>query len=128
MKCVALVEDNEDSRVLIQAILRGTFDVRAYERSIHALEDFTVSPPDLVIMDISMPDMDGMEALRHFRTQPHGATTPVIALTAHAMVGDREKYLAMGFDGYCPKPIVDFGTLIKMIQTLLEKGRTATSP
>ncbi|TNE52338.1 MAG: response regulator [Deltaproteobacteria bacterium] len=126
MKCIALVEDNEDSRVLIQAILKGTFDVNVYERSTHALEDFTKYPPDLVLMDISMPDMDGMEALRHFRKQTHGATTPVIALTAHAMVGDREKYLAMGFDGYCPKPIPDFGTLIEMIQALLQKGRTAS--
>ena len=126
MKCVALVEDNEDSRILIRAILKGAFDVKVYERSAHALEDFITSPPDLVLMDISMPDMDGMEALRHFRTQPHGATTPVIALTAHAMVGDREKYLSMGFDEYYPKPIVDFGKLIKTIQALLQQGRTAS--
>ena len=61
--------------------------------------------PDLVLMDLGLPDMDGWQALAQIRARPEGAQLKVVAFTAHAMVGDRERALASGFDGYLSKPI-----------------------
>jgi CheY-like chemotaxis protein len=61
--------------------------------------------PDLVLMDIQLPDLDGVEALHRLREDEHTATIPVVALTAQAMHGDRERFLAEGFDGYVSKPV-----------------------
>ena len=75
--------------------------------------------PDLVLLDISLPGMDGAEVLQWVRSQESLSSLPVIALTAHAMSGDREKYLEMGFDEYVTKPIVDEEVLMGAIERLL---------
>ena len=119
-KTVAHVEENPDNRLLVGVILGDRYRVQEYASGPEALAGFRRDPPDLVVLDISMPDMDGTEVLRRMREDPALAVIPVVALTAHAMSGDREKYLAQGFDGYVTKPIVDEGILLDTIARLLE--------
>ena len=107
MNTVAVVEDNADNRLLLQAILDGMYEVVEYENGIDALAGLTACLPDLVLLDISLPGMDGNEILARIRADEHLKRLPVIALTAHAMAGDREKYLTAGFNDYITKPIVD---------------------
>jgi two-component system cell cycle response regulator DivK len=70
--------------------------------------------PELVLMDIRLPDVDGVEALRRLRSDERTSSIPVLALTAQAMRGDRERFLAAGFDGYVPKP-VDIAELVRLV-------------
>lgn len=119
---VALVEDNPDNRLLVQAILEDLYVIDEYENGIEALEGMKASPPDLVLLDISLPEMDGTEVLRRMRADASLARVPVIALTAHAMAGDRERFLAMGFDRYLTKPIVDLDVVVATVEELLEGG------
>jgi two-component system, cell cycle response regulator DivK len=78
-----------------------------------------LSLPDLVLLDISLPGMDGTEVLARMRSVPAWRDLPAIALTAHAMAGDRERFLGFGFDSYITKPIVDERVLIDAIDALL---------
>lgn len=119
MTRIALVEDNADNRMLVNAILEDRYQVEEYESGAEALAGLESDPPDLVLLDISLPAMDGTEVLRRMRADERLRTLPVIALTAHAMTGDREKYLGMGFDAYVTKPIVDESVLLGEIERLL---------
>lgn len=119
MTRVAVVEDNPDNRLLLQAILGSRFEVQEFDNGVDALAAFADRAPDLVLLDISLPGMDGVEILTHIRADATLARLPVIALTAHAMAGDREKYLAHGFDDYLTKPIVDEQLLMKAIDKQL---------
>jgi two-component system cell cycle response regulator DivK len=116
VKRIAVVEDNADNRLLLDAMLSGRYELTEYENGPDALAGIDASVPDLVLLDISLPGMDGIEVFSRLRAEPATATLPVIALTAHAMGGDRELFLAMGFDGYVSKPIVDEGVLIDAIE------------
>jgi CheY-like chemotaxis protein len=116
---VALVEDNPDNRLLVQAILEDFYTIDEYENGMEALLGMQGDPPDLVLLDISLPEMDGTEVLRRMREDPALARVPVIAITAHAMAGDRERFLAMGFDRYMTKPIVDIDALVAVVEELL---------
>lgn len=118
---VAVVEDNPDNRLLMQAILEDHYDVVEYEGGRDALAGFREAPPDVVLLDISLPGMDGTEVLRVMRDDPDLAGIPVIAVTAHAMAGDRERYLATGFDDYLTKPIVDEQVLLEAIARRLSR-------
>ena len=122
MKKVALVEDNADNRLLVQVVLGDLFDVALYENGQEALDGFAKDKPDLILLDISLPKMDGNEVLRRIRADEAIRDLPVIALTAHAMTGDREKYLKAGFDDYVTKPILDEEVLISTIRRFLEPG------
>ena len=121
MKKIALVEDNADNRLLIQVVLADLFDVVSYENGQEALQGFAQDRPDLVLLDISLPKMDGNEVLRRIRADDAIRGLPVIALTAHAMAGDREKYIKSGFDEYVTKPILDENVLISTIERTLER-------
>ena len=116
MKKIAIVEDNPDNRLLMEAILEGHFEITQYEEGTSALQGIKAAPPDLVLMDISLPGMNGEEVLGHLRQDPALRDLPVIALTAHAMRGDRERFLAAGFDDYITKPIVDEAILLESIE------------
>jgi two-component system, cell cycle response regulator DivK len=120
---VALVEDNPDNRLLVHAILEDRFHITEYENGILALEGMRKDPPELVLLDISLPGMDGTEVLRRMREEESLSAIPVIALTAHAMTGDRERFLSQGFDDYVTKPIVDDEGLIQAIRALLPADR-----
>jgi CheY-like chemotaxis protein len=113
---IALVEDNPDNRLLVQAILDDRYEVVEYESGIAALEGLKGFVPDVVLLDISLPEMDGTEVLRRMRSDPRLAAVPAIALTAHAMAGDRERFLSEGFDDYLTKPIMDDALLIEAIE------------
>ena len=125
MKKIAVVEDNPDNRLLVQVILEPLYEVVEYETGFAALEGLPREKPDLVLLDISLPGMDGTEVLRRIRADAQLQTLPVIALTAHAMSGDREKYLGTGFNDYVTKPIVDETVLLDAIQKLLPDGPSA---
>lgn len=126
MNTVAVVEDNADNRLLLQAILDGLYDVVEYENGVDALAGLAAAPPDLVLLDISLPGMDGNEILARIRADEHLRRLPVIALTAHAMAGDREKYLAAGFNDYITKPIVDETLLLNAMEKWIAAGREGT--
>ena len=123
MTTIAVVEDNADNRLLLQAILEGLYDLVEYENGTDALAGLAASLPDLVLLDISLPGMDGNEILARIRADARLRTLPVIALTAHAMSGDREKYLASGFNDYITKPIVDETILLAAIERWLATPR-----
>ena len=123
MTTIAVVEDNADNRLLLQAILEGLYDLVEYENGTDALAGLAASLPDLVLLDISLPGMDGNEILARIRADARLRTLPVIALTAHAMSGDREKYLASGFNDYITKPIVDETILLSAIERWLATPR-----
>ena len=122
MKKIALVEDNPDNRLLVRAILEDLYEIVEYETGNEALTGLQQERPDLVLLDISLPGMDGTEVLRHIRADDGLKDLPVIALTAHAMAGDREKFLSAGFDDYLTKPIVDENVLINSIARHLADG------
>ncbi len=119
MNTVAVVEDNADNRLLLQAILDGLYEVVEYENGVDALAGMSAQRPDLVLLDISLPGMDGNEILARIRADERLSPLPVIALTAHAMSGDREKYLAAGFNDYITKPIVDETLLLDAMAKLI---------
>lgn len=123
MKRIALVEDNPDNRLLARAILEDFFEIDEYASGVEAVPGIRSAPPALVLLDISLPVMDGPEVLRQLRADAATRAIPVIALTAHAMAGDRERYLGLGFDSYVTKPIVDEHILIDEINRLLATGR-----
>lgn len=114
-RTIALVEDNADNRMLVRAFLDGEYEITEYEGGAEAVAGIIGSRPDLVLLDVSLPEMDGTEVLSRLRAEPALAGLPVVALTAHAMTGDREKYLSMGFDDYVTKPIVDETILLGAI-------------
>lgn len=121
MSTIAVVEDNPDNRLLLHALLDGDYDIVEFENGVSALAGLRAAPPDLVLLDISLPGMDGNEILAHIRADAALRSLPVIALTAHAMLGDREKYLATGFDDYVTKPIVDETILVGAIERGLRR-------
>ncbi|MGE0159213.1 MAG: response regulator [Gemmatimonadales bacterium] len=116
---VAVVEDNPDNRMLVQALLEDRFEISEYETGMEAVKGLPGNVPDLILLDISLPEMDGTEVLAWIRGQDGLKNLPVIALTAHAMAGDRDKYLAAGFNDYVTKPIVDEALLIEAIERCL---------
>ncbi len=120
MKRIALVEDNPDNRALVEALLEDDYLLETYEDGPSALAALPAAPPDLIVLDISLPGMDGTEVLARIRQVESLRALPVIALTAHAMAGDRKRYLAMGFDSYVSKPIVDEALLYDAIAACLE--------
>jgi len=103
---ILVVEDNELNMKLFRDILVST-GYRTLEATTggEAVELATEHTPDLVLMDIQLPDLDGVQALGRLRADERTAAIPVLALTAQAMDGDRERFLAAGFDGYLSKPV-----------------------
>ena len=116
---IAVVEDNPDNRLLVSAILDDAYELSEYESGAEVLAGLKDNPPDLMLLDISLPEMDGTEVLAWIRKQPEFQGLPVSALTAHAMSGDREKYLAAGFNEYVTKPNLDEDVLLEAIQRCL---------
>lgn len=119
MKRIAIVEDNPDNLMLAEAILGPHYEIFSFENGPDALADLPQLDVALVLLDISLPQMDGVAVLAEIRKDTRLKDLPVIALTAHAMVGDREKFMKKGFDEYFTKPIVDFDALLDMVKRMI---------
>jgi len=115
---ILLVEDNEMTRdMLARRLSRSGYEVIEAADGREAL-DLARDGIDLVVLDMSLPEMDGWEAARRLKGDPATRAIPIVAVTAHVMAGDREKALAAGCDGYVTKP-VDFERLTGSIESLL---------
>jgi len=100
------VEDNEDNRIIYSTVLRHTgYEVVEARDGLQAVALARSMLPDLILMDISIPEMDGWEATRILRSDPATRDIPIIALTAHALADDRERASLIGFTSYLAKPI-----------------------
>jgi CheY-like chemotaxis protein len=111
-------DDVRNSFALSKLLSEKEMVVRIAQNGQKALDLLAKEPVDLVLMDIMMPVMDGFEAIERIRSQPEFATLPVLALTAKAMKGDREKCLAVGANDYLPKPI-DVERLFSLLRVWL---------
>lgn len=121
MPRLLLVEDNEENRDgLSRHLTRKGFDVQVAVDGQQGVEMARAIVPDLIVMDMSLPVLDGWEATRRLKADSATRHIPVIALTAHAMAGDREKALQAGCDEYDTKP-VEFARLLGKVQALLGK-------
>jgi len=107
VKNILVIEDNEDNMDLIEAFLEDDYELTCTFNGKEGISSIKNQKPDLVLCDISMPIMDGEETIKAIRNEMNLNNLPVIALTAHAMKGDREKYIQMGFSDYISKPIDD---------------------
>ena len=119
---ILVVEDNDRNMRLFCDVLQAsgyrTLEATTGESAVElALEH----QPDLVLMDIQLPDIDGVEALARLRADERSASLPVLALTAQAMEGDRERFLAAGFDCYLSKP-VDIAEFVATVKRYCEEG------
>jgi CheY-like chemotaxis protein len=115
VKTIAVVDDNPVNRRLIRAILKKHYEITEYGTGKEAVEGIPNDSSSLVLLDISLPDIDGTEVLRQLRAHPQLRTMPVIAVTAHALAGDRERFLQAGFNDYLSKPIVDVNELVQTV-------------
>jgi CheY-like chemotaxis protein len=103
---ILVVEDNEANQLLASSVLeREGYLVEQAANAKEALERLTTNQPDLILMDVQLPGEDGLGLTRRLKADPSTAMIPIVALTAHAMVGDREEALAAGCVGYIAKPI-----------------------
>jgi CheY-like chemotaxis protein len=119
---ILLVEDNEMNRdMLSRRLERKGFRVAIAIDGAQGLAMAISETPDLILMDMSLPEVDGWEATRRLKALPQTQSIPILGLSAHAMSGDREKAMQAGCDDYDTKP-VDFTRLMGKIQTLLEKS------
>jgi two-component system, cell cycle response regulator DivK len=120
MKRILLVEDNEMNRdMLSRRLVRNGYEVFIAVDGLQGADMAFSKRPDLILMDMSLPVIDGWEATRRIKANDATRHIPVIALTAHAMAGDREKAMEVGCDDYDTKP-VEISRLLGKIQALLE--------
>lgn len=120
MKRILIVEDNEMNRdVLSRRLARRGYDVLLALDGPHGLAMAAMHGPDLILMDLGLPEIDGWECTRRLKADESTRHIPIIALTAHAMVGDRQKALEAGCDEFDTKPI-DFVGLLNKMDRLLE--------
>jgi two-component system cell cycle response regulator DivK len=122
---ILVVEDNPRNLKLVRDVLEHagyrTLEAGTAERGLELARE---QRPGLVLMDVQLPGMDGVEALGRLRAEPETAGIPVLALTAFAMKDDRERFLAAGFDGYLEKPL-DIRELPRAVAALLGRGAAA---
>ena len=121
MPRLLIADDNEPNRdMLSRRLQRRGFDVLLAHDGRAAVEMARAERPDLILMDMNMPQLDGWEATRQIKAHPEVAAVPVIGLTAHALEGDRERALEAGCADYHTKP-VDFAKLTAQIEALLQR-------
>jgi CheY-like chemotaxis protein len=125
MPRLLVVDDNEENRdFLSRRLQRRGFEVLLAHDGQAAVDMTRAEKPDLVLMDMNMPKLDGWEATRQIKADPEAGRVPVIALTAHAMAGDRERAIEAGCADYHTKP-VEFPKLLSQIEALLQGGADA---
>jgi len=118
---ILYVEDNPDNRMLVRRILTAeNYKVLEATNAVQAINLLETTTPDLILMDINMPDMDGYTLTTRIRSMPGLERVPILALTANVMRGDKEKTLEAGCDGYIQKPL-DVDQLIREIEKFLAR-------
>src|SRR5574342_1239082 len=118
---ILYIEDNSDNRMLVRRVLEAEgYRVVEAEDGLEGIDLLCSTTPDLVLMDINLPELDGYEVTRRLKQVPSMARVPVIAMTANVMRGGREKTLAAGCDGHIQKPI-DIDVLPTQIESFLKK-------
>lgn len=121
MSKILIVEDNEMNRdMLSRRLARRGYEISMAVDGKQGIDAAEADAPDLILMDMSLPELDGWEATRRLKSNEKTRKIPVIALTAHAMVGDREKAIEAGCDDYDTKPI-EFNRLLGKIEAFLPK-------
>jgi CheY-like chemotaxis protein len=126
-KTVLLVEDNEDNRIVYSTILRHFgYQVTEALNGEEGIAKAKSEKPDLILMDISIPIIDGWEATQVLKHDPETRSIPIIALTAHALASDREKAMEVGCDGYLAKPC-EPRAVVAEVQRFLGKGEPVAS-
>lgn len=121
-KTILYIEDNPDNRILIRRVLEAEgYSVIEAPNARVALSKLEQRNPDLILMDINMPDMDGYTLTARIRSMPKHTRVPIVAVTANVMRGDREKSLEAGCDGYIQKPI-DIDNLPKQIERFMRNA------
>ena len=119
---ILYIEDNADNRKLVRRVLEADdYTVDEAPTASAALKYLETGTPSLILMDISMPDMDGYTLTANIKAKPRFAQTPIIAMTATVMRGDRERSLEAGCDGYIQKPI-DIDTLTQQIERYIKRN------
>ena len=125
MPLILLVEDNEMNRdMLSRRLVRKGYEIALAEDGAQGVAMATEKTPDLILMDMSLPVLDGWEATKLLKADEATAPIPVIALTAHAMSEDRDRALAAGCDDYDTKP-VELPRLLEKIEALLDKANAS---
>lgn len=121
---ILYIEDNHENRLLVRRILEaeGYSMIEATDGPT-GLEVAVQMQPDLILLDINLPEIDGYDLARHFRNTPGLQQVPILAITANVMKGDRERTLNSGCDGYIQKPI-DVDRLPQLVRTALQRSRT----
>jgi two-component system cell cycle response regulator DivK len=119
---ILYVEDNVDNRTLVRRILLSEdYELIEAVNAMEALQVLEKTKPDLILMDINMPDMDGYTLTSKIKTKPGFERVPILALTANVMRGDKEKTLEAGCDGYIQKPL-DIDQLIREVERFLARS------
>lgn len=120
---ILYVEDNQDNRILVRRILQSEgFQVIEAEDATTAMQALNDHQPDLILMDINLPEIDGYSLTTHLKLRPELKKVPIIALTANVMRGDRERSLDAGCDGYIQKPI-DVDVFAEQIEQYIPRER-----
>jgi CheY-like chemotaxis protein len=129
MRTLLFVEDNEDNLYMLQLRfdVLGGYEILSARDGAVGIAMATSQRPDLILMDLNLPEIDGWEAARHLKADPMTRDIPIIALSAHAMAGDREKALASGCDDFDTKPVEFDRLLAKIEQALASKARESGS-
>jgi CheY-like chemotaxis protein len=114
-RVISIIDDNADNRFVFRTYFEDRYRVMEFAEGREAIASMRNDVPDIIFLDISLPGIDGLEVLRQLREDHQLRHLPIIAVTAHAMIGDRERFLSAGFDGYVSKPI-DFTQVIQIIE------------
>jgi two-component system, cell cycle response regulator DivK len=123
MKTALIIEDNENNLELIRFILeQAQYRTRFAATGLEGVQQALTIPPDFIILDIQLPDINGLEVLKRIRTHPVGKAIPIIAMTSYAMSGDKEKLLAAGCTAYIEKPIDPMLVVGQIQQALGREG------
>ena len=127
MRKLLYVEDNEDNLYMLQLRfdVLGGYEVLSARDGAAGIAIAVAEQPDLILMDLNLPEIDGWEAMRRLKANPMTQEIPIIALSAHAMAGDREKALATGCDDFDTKPI-EFDRLLAKIEQALATGASGS--